>query len=138
MEVVAITSSGGGDKTCALGAGGIKCWLDSGPNHADQDRTWGTSLFSVQGDMSSATAIAVGDNYGCALIAGGVQCWQVKWVGDIIEGTPPLPIQGLTSQVGGLAAGAMHTCALVQDKVQCWCDGPEADPELFIVQFPGS
>jgi hypothetical protein len=134
MEVVAIDSSG--EKTCTLGAGGIKCWRDTGPNSDDRYTTWGTSLFTVQGDMSSATAIAVGDSHSCALIAGGVQCWQEKWVGDRIVGTAPIPIQGLTSQVVGLAAGAMHTCALVEDKVQCWCDGPEPDPEFLTVQFP--
>jgi hypothetical protein len=96
MEVVAIDSSD--EETCALGAGGIKCWKDTGPNSNDKGKTWGSSPVTVRGDMSSATKIGVGDSYGCALIAGGVQRWQKVWVnGRMVGATEPAPIQGLTS-----------------------------------------
>lgn len=118
-------TSGGGDQTCAVRAGGtVLCW---GENHHGQlgDGTTTDRLAAVEVlGASDARQVAAGRNHGCALHATGeVSCWGDGRFGQngALEGLPvPRRVAGLTDAVE-VAAGAAHSCARrASGAVTCW------------------
>jgi len=82
--------STGGNHTCAILSGAVKCW-----GHNDQgqvgDATSGTNRTSpvaVSGLSSGVTAISNGDFHTCAILSSGaVKCWGLNGQGQIGDGT---------------------------------------------------
>lgn len=150
VTVPAITGASaiavGGVVSCALiGGGGVDCWgannygqLGEGTSRGPQSCAGeACSLTPVSvAAISTATAIAAGNDHACALLAGGgVDCWGynfaaelgiatssgVQWCsGGEWCATRPVAVYGMTSATS-IVAGGDHTCVLVSaGGVECW------------------
>jgi alpha-tubulin suppressor-like RCC1 family protein len=97
-----------GERTCALGAFGVRCWGDGVLEAA--------SLPLLGGP---AAALAVGDGHVCAALLApkGVRCAGADLRGEAAG--QEVVLAG--AAVVGLDAGAHHTCAVLDDgAVFCW------------------
>lgn len=143
-NVTVIDIAAGGNHTCALLEGGVKCW---GNNSWGQ---LGLGHINIQGDdeqemgdrlpflnLTAPIAIATGTNYSCALLqSGDVSCWGDNSYGQLGLGhtqdigrapsdiEPQLPLVDLGDrEVGAIALGGNHSCALFSDQQAiCWGD----------------
>jgi len=118
----------GSSHNCAvLASGAVQCW---GYNLFGQLGNGTTnniflSPVTVIG-ISTATALAAGDNHSCALLVSGVvQCWGINQDGELGNGTTtasttPVTVSGINTATA-LAGGSWHSCALLASgAVQCW------------------
>jgi alpha-tubulin suppressor-like RCC1 family protein len=133
--------SAGNDRSCALLAGGVKCWgTDYGLAPVDipglngalaisGNLNTGCAITSARGvkcwspsraptdvpSLSGVTAIAT-DGFSCAVVAnGGVKCWG----GDY--GSTPVDVSGLDGGVEAIDTAGGHTCAITSTGgVKCW------------------
>ena len=125
-----IAVGGYGGFTCAIAAGGVKCW---GANDSGQlgNGTTVSSLVPLQtipaGSGASAIAAYGGasDSHACAVVGGGVKCWGGNNGGQLGNGTTqqsPVPVQAIPAGSGAtaIAAGAVHSCAVIGGGVECW------------------
>ena len=122
----------GANHTCALQAGGVKCW---GKNVSGQlgDGTVTNRLTPVSvGGLSSGVAQLAAYDHTCAVTeGGGLKCWGYNNQGQLGDGTEtnryaPVAVDGLSSGVAAVAAGSTHTCALTSGgAVLCWGRGGE-------------
>ncbi|MBN2084617.1 MAG: hypothetical protein JW748_05280 [Anaerolineales bacterium] len=105
----------GGNQTCILDSGGVKCW---GKNDAGQlgdgtteDRKTPVAVTAVP---DRVTAIAMGYNHSCAVTESAeVICW----------GGQPSDQSRIKSDSGftAVSVGSMHSCALTaQGGLKCW------------------
>jgi alpha-tubulin suppressor-like RCC1 family protein len=110
----------GGDSTCALVQGVVRCWgAQLGSNAL-------TSPTPVQiGGLASVSALVVGPRHACAIISGSVRCWGDNEVGQLGQQTPapsatPLDAVPGVSGATALALGDRHSCARTGSGVVCW------------------
>ena len=127
--------SAGGEHTCAVVKGGVKCW---GFGRFGRLGHGGAGNKNTPTDVdgltagSGVTAVSAGGTHTCAVVSGGVECWgngSNGRLGDGMEGTllTPIDVNDLTagSGVTPVSAGESHTCAVVKwgVNVKCWGDG---------------
>jgi len=133
VDVVGLSSgvkaiSSGGNFSCALRAGGVKCW---GSNYTGQlgdgTTTNRTTPVDVAGLSSGVTRISAGEQHACALTsAGAVSCWGLNDAGQLGNGTTdaslvPVDVVGLGSGVTAISAGKDFTCAVTSGGgAKCW------------------
>jgi alpha-tubulin suppressor-like RCC1 family protein len=114
--VAALTA--GGDRSCALTAGGgVLCWgANESGQLGDGTTTQRQTPTAVSGLATGVAAIAAGGTCTCALTTDGhVLCWP-----DGASLTPSL-VNGLPSGVTALTAGLSHVCALTNGgDMVCW------------------
>lgn len=121
------------DGTCALLTGGsISCWGSDfyGQNGDGLTGINESTPVSVTG-ITTAVAIAGGNNFYCALLTGGaVKCWGQNFHGALGDGTindasTPVSVSGLTGASAISVRGTNHVCALISAaSVKCWGYGP--------------
>jgi alpha-tubulin suppressor-like RCC1 family protein len=88
----------GGDHTCVLVSGAVKCWgynsygqLGDGTSAGPQVCYWqlvqcAKTPIAVHA-IANATGVAAGGEHSCALAgAGSVSCWGANWFGDLGDG----------------------------------------------------
>jgi alpha-tubulin suppressor-like RCC1 family protein len=120
--------SAGYHSTCAVVAGGAKCWGDDVESQAGDDtRFFSRTPIPVAGLAAPAALIVGGEYHTCSLSsAGAVSCWGLDDSGQLGDGslikTPhPVGVTGLGAGVVALAAGGVHNCAVTSiGAVQCW------------------
>ena len=118
----------GGAHTCALQAGGVKCWGTNLHGQLGDETTSGRlTPVSVVGLGSGVAKLAGGGNNTCAVTSGGaVLCWGFNSMGQVGDGTEtnrvrPVAVAGLSSGVAAVAVGSAHSCALTSGgEVLCW------------------
>lgn len=122
--------AGDGDSCVVTTAGALECW---GSNSSMQlgtgvsDTTVSAVPVSIAG-LSSATSVAIGNDFICALTTtGAVYCWgsnnegQLGAGSDVLESATPLQVRGLSSGVRSLSAGGGTACAVTGARaVRCW------------------
>ncbi len=124
-NAVAVATGGGGNTCALLSDGTIQCWTVAGNSSSTPTPISG---------INSASAVAVGAEFGCALLSGGkVECWGRNLEGELGIGflsTRSLnlvPVSGITNAVA-VTAGGYFACALLGDGgVQCWGSGVLGD-----------
>ena len=128
--------SAGLANTCAVRTDNtVSCWgsnvwgeLGNGTTNADV----GSNVPVPVSNLSTATAVSVGDGHVCALLntgkdGGPVQCWGYNNHGQLGNGTTadssiPVAVTGITTAMA-VSAGSQYSCALLKDgSVQCWGD----------------
>lgn len=127
----------GGFHSCALVAGGLKCW---GDNSTGQLGTAGVpeasaAALDVPGFTSGVESVGLGDTHMCAMAAGAVSCWGDNTYGQLGNGTAsatpvlsPAPVAGL-SLVVDVHAGFTFSCVRHSTgRVSCW--GRNGEGEL--------
>ncbi|MEM8621518.1 MAG: hypothetical protein AAGF73_17555, partial [Actinomycetota bacterium] len=141
---IAPAIAAGGDHACALlGSGEVTCWGDDFDGQIGNGTTTGNvdtpptpvTLPTVDGNPSTAVAIATGLRHTCAILnSGGVSCWGSNAFGQLGNGTttssdvevPPTPVtlptvDGNPTTAVAITAGSFHTCAILNiGGVSCW------------------
>lgn len=129
---------GGATHTCAVVAGGAKCWGNNRRAQLGRDEVCAVGC-PYAGDVTGLTTgvveIAAGTNHTCALLqSGGVRCWGDNDHGQLGDATltrraAPVDVcaggaqscDALLDGATAIAAGGDHTCALVAGgRVRCW------------------
>ncbi len=130
--VTAITA--GSYHTCAVVAGGARCWGENWNGQLGNGTTVG--WFTPAGVSglpagSGVTALAAGDTHTCAAVAGGARCWGYNDLGQLGIGSTdsisvPVEVSGLGAGNGltvtAIAAGSYTTCAIAGGGAMCWGD----------------
>ncbi len=102
----------GGDHTCALVAGGVKCWGANDQLQLGSANAGGFSATPVDvPGLSGASDLASGAGQTCAIVSGAVKCWGL---GQGVE-----EVGGVSGAVL-LAVGGRHACAATGNAVLCW------------------
>jgi hypothetical protein len=102
-----------GRQSCAVVAGGVKCWQNS----------VSAPIVDIEGLASGVTRIATGGQHSCAVVSGGLRCWGSNSYGQLGasgDGAKPVVVFGPGSDVWDVAIGSRHSCALIGGGVQCW------------------
>jgi alpha-tubulin suppressor-like RCC1 family protein len=110
----------GGDTTCAIVQGAVRCW---GAQLGSSDAPSAAPL-PIAG-LSSVSAIAVGPAHACAIVSGGVRCWGDNAAGQLGQPAPsrsavPLVAVPGVSGATAVAVGERHSCARTGSGIVCW------------------
>lgn len=121
----------GGSHTCArLNNGRVTCWgSDSRGQLGDSISLTNqpTPVTISNSDISTATAVSLGNEHSCALLSGGgIKCWgsdQSGQLGDNLAAADqalPVDVSSITSATQ-IAVGLNHSCArLSTGSMVCW------------------
>jgi alpha-tubulin suppressor-like RCC1 family protein len=120
----------GGESSCALIAGTVKCWGSNYYGSLGNGSFADSATPVLVAGISNATALSGGTAHYCARLATGVvQCWGFNYydslghVGQVGDSAVPLNVTNITTAVA-VSAGWGHSCAVLQNQsVQCWGDG---------------
>jgi alpha-tubulin suppressor-like RCC1 family protein len=149
----------GGDHTCALRAGQVKCWgasddgqlgigVSSGPQTCFYGNSCSTVPIAVTGLTASVDSIAAGQYGTCALLAGGtVACWGMNSFGQLGDetttgpelctglpcSTTPVVVPGVSGATAVATNGGEACAILSSGAVECW--GSAANGELGSAAF---
>lgn len=119
---------GGYQYTCAVVAGGARCWGNNGAGQlGDGSNVQKVVPVPVSGLGAGVTDIDVGEGLTCAVANGGAKCWGSNNVGQLgiptstASSNTPVNVTGLSSGVAALAVGESHNCAITAARaVKCW------------------
>ncbi|HYV66245.1 MAG TPA: hypothetical protein VE964_08370 [Myxococcales bacterium] len=124
----ASTIAAGGDTSCAVVDGQVRCWGSNSDGQLGTDPTG--ALFSakpvvVPGITVAVSSVAVGGKHACAIATGtgDVWCWGGNASGQLGDGgTTPHGAQKVPGITGAtsLALGGLHSCALTAAEMDCW------------------
>ncbi len=119
--------------TCALSAGGAKCWGNNANGQVgDGSGTTRTAPVNVcagvgcAGALSGVTNIVAGFAHTCAVSSGAAKCWGSNDFGQLGDGTNtqrnvPTEVTGLSSGIATVSAAYRHSCAVLSSGgVKCW------------------
>jgi alpha-tubulin suppressor-like RCC1 family protein len=114
--------------TCAVVAGGVKCWGRNTDGEVGDGTTTERHLpVAVVGLSSGVASVSAGVYHACAVTsAGGVKCWGDNLYGELgnnstNESHVPVDVAGLASGVLSVSAGRYSTCAVTAaGGVKCW------------------
>jgi alpha-tubulin suppressor-like RCC1 family protein len=110
----------GGDTSCAIVGGAVRCW---GRQLGFPALTRSSIPVQISG-ISGATKIAVGGAHACAIAGGQVLCWGANGAGQLgvagADSPTPLVVSGVTNP-DRITAGDRHSCAVnISGTVTCW------------------
>jgi len=114
----------GARHTCALSAGGVRCWGDGARGQLGTGLTTPLSAPTVPvvahgAPLAGVTAIAAGGDRSCALTADGVRCW-----GDgVVDAEEPAGFRGLATKVA--VGGEGFACAAFSEPKTVRCVGSD-------------
>lgn len=115
-----------GFRSCAVVAGGVRCWGSNGAGGlGDGTTTTRTSPVTAIAGGSGVTVVSNGLSHTCAVQSGGVRCWGGNSNGQIGDGTmttrlSPVNIIAAASGATDVSGGDLNTCAVINGGVQCW------------------
>lgn len=118
--------AGGGFHSCAIVAGGLKCWgYNINGQIGDGTTTQRNTPVDVFPAGSQVTAVAAGEFHTCAVVAGGVKCWGNNGSGRLGDGsttqrTTPVDVIAAGSGASAISAGQDFSCAIVNSGIKCW------------------
>ena len=129
--------STGGNHTCAVVRGGVKCWgsgqygqLGDGVSGGHNQLTPLDVKGLEPGTGKGVSTVSTGGAYTCAVVRGGVKCWGNGDHGKLGDGSTiqrkvPIDVKGLGKYKGvtAVSAGGRHTCAVVRGGLKCWGHG---------------
>ena len=129
----------GGDHSCAIDSGSVKCWGEGSygrlGNGATTDQTYPVTVeSSANTPVTDVIQVSAGDRHTCALKSNGqVRCWGYGWdwrLGNGSTSNQSRPIAVLNSDdtnfdgVAQISVSSSHSCALkFNGQVWCWGDG---------------
>lgn len=123
----AVSVAAGDYHSCALVAGGVRCWGANGYGQLGAGYVSHLVSVPVTNLPLPVTMVTAGRQHTCALTAAGaVYCWGRNHVGQLgnssdTDSSRPVSVTGLVSGVQAIAAGEHHTCALRTDgELVCW------------------
>ncbi len=120
--------SAGAQHTCAVVAGGLKCWGRGNSGelglNSVADALVPTDTIAAN---SGVTAVSAGPYFTCAIVNAGVKCWGSNGSGQLGSGSTTnalIPTETIAANSGvtaiSAAQGGSHACAVVDGGVKCW------------------
>ncbi len=117
---LATAVAAGGDTTCAVVQGAVRCWGAALGSDASP-----SPVPAQVAELKSIAVVAVGAAHACAIVSGTVRCWGDNAAGQLGQAAParsatPLdPVPGVSGATA-LALGDRHSCASTPGGVLCW------------------
>jgi alpha-tubulin suppressor-like RCC1 family protein len=142
--------------TCAVVAGGVRCWGRSTTTSHISAPKWEPDQPTPRVDLdlrsvqSGVRSVGAGLHHSCALMQdGSVRCWGGNESGQLGNGTRepsgvPVTVQGIIG-ASALYVGGAHSCALVDGSLRCWggngtnglLGNGSTEPALTPITVPG-
>ena len=131
----------GGNHTCALKAGAIKCWGEG--NDGKLGNGLGTNSSTpvnvTPGELSgkTITSVAAGSNHSCAFASSAMFCWGYGFYGSLGQNTTTNVLAPTAVITSGVLSGKAMTAAVVGSSTSCaiasgqaFCWGYNADGQV--------
>jgi Regulator of chromosome condensation (RCC1) repeat/IPT/TIG domain len=121
-----VSISAGGDHSCAIDNGHVRCWGYNNDGQLGNGSTTPAPTPDAVVGITHAVAVSAGELHTCALILDGtVRCWGDNAYGKLgnnstVRSLVPVQVSGLHNVVA-LSAGSDHTCTVISDgTARCW------------------
>ncbi len=138
VDVEADAIAAGGDTTCALANGRVRCWGFGGSGQLGDGRS-ASSATPVDLGLADVTSVSVGSMHACARLADSrVACWGYNESGRVIFGgnathATPQVVGAIGIAPTSVSAGGAHTCSLGASGVPwCWGNADEGTLGLYL------